>query len=579
MAVDLICFLGTSLVFIIPGYLFASILRLGKTALDQIMIGACLGLSLATYIAYFSSLIDLRAFYPIWGLFITATLFLWIRKSVWKSVVPMPRGSLGLLLFLLFLVGASRFAVAMLHEFPMGWDPAFHLILARKIQITQHAISDWLPFEPIRLNYPTGSHTLIVVWAAISRLPLETVFNLLIPFLGVLSTAIFFVFARGLTANDSIAVYASYAYGLWANFGSIGYYDWGGMPNEFSMLILIAVLAAWLTDSPFASRAAAMAIFLATLVLVHHHTMVAAAVLLAVITVWQLIFPATRKMGMLILIAGGIALVLDIGFVVPYATHIATLGSTGIAESEPITELTSIPNALGYALCLFAAVGIFFSIAQRKFQGVHATAFIGLLTMAVLYFATEYVRNQPVFTPSRFLTDANYFLAVFAGIGLWQFQKFFKLKPILMIVLILVGSVSNLALWKDESRISVWPKDRTSLTFPPGFFDACKWIRDNTSTDTLVLNDIKGDCRDWVAYLTWREQSDYLPIPVSEPVKQIKSREQKIDDLVSEQVASSTPNTAIIAILTDNPHNWPLIWSDPGHSIGIGMVWKPTMQK
>src|SRR5208282_3184208 len=81
----------------------------------------------------------------------------------------------------ILLVGVTRFAALLPQTFPRGWDPSFHMILAEKIRLTHHAIDDWSPFETAELNYPTGSHVLIVLISSLSKLPLQIVFKDLIP--------------------------------------------------------------------------------------------------------------------------------------------------------------------------------------------------------------------------------------------------------------------------------------------------------------------------------------------------------------------------------------------------------------
>jgi len=140
-------------------------------------------------------------------------------------------------------VGVTRFAIALPLVLPPGTlDPTFHLVLARQIQISHHAIDHW-PFAGIPLNYPTGSHVLVVVLSALAGLPLHTTFKDFIPLLGVLTTGQIYVFARRVTASPLTALYSAAIYGLWAWYGSIDYFRWGGLPNELAMLLFLAMLS------------------------------------------------------------------------------------------------------------------------------------------------------------------------------------------------------------------------------------------------------------------------------------------------------------------------------------------------
>ena len=127
------------------------------------------------------------------------------------------------MVLVLILVGIIRFAFALPESFPRGWDPAFHMILAQKIRLTHHAIYDWSPFESAALDYPTGSHVLVVVMSWLSGRPLQTVFKDLIPLTGVLSTAEVYILSRRFTDDAAAGLFAAIAYGFWAIDGSIGY--------------------------------------------------------------------------------------------------------------------------------------------------------------------------------------------------------------------------------------------------------------------------------------------------------------------------------------------------------------------
>ena len=74
-------------------------------------------------------------------------------------------------------------------------------------------IYDWEPFENTSLNYPVGSHFLIAVLATLTQLPLHTVFKLLIPLLGILTTAQIYLFSLQVAKNKEVAIYSALAYG------------------------------------------------------------------------------------------------------------------------------------------------------------------------------------------------------------------------------------------------------------------------------------------------------------------------------------------------------------------------------
>src|SRR5579872_6990772 len=205
MAVEFFCFISGTLIFLIPGIWLAGALSLGDNRFERWTTGSSLGLALAVYLAAALSHIDLRAFYPVWG--IVALICLALRIKLGQPIkLAADRAAQIWMILVLLLVGVTRFAAALPRVLPAGTlDPTFHLILAKQIQITHHAIDRW-PFANIPLNYPTGSHVLVVVLAGLSRLPLHTTFKDLLPLLGVLSTAQMYVFAKRMTANPTVEI-------------------------------------------------------------------------------------------------------------------------------------------------------------------------------------------------------------------------------------------------------------------------------------------------------------------------------------------------------------------------------------
>jgi hypothetical protein len=574
MILELSRLLGGTLVLIIPGILLAAALRLGRGRFERAIYGSSLGLASAVYLASLISHFNLRYFYPFWLCASLIALVLYFNARRNRKIDP-PRASTGggAIWIILLLVAATRFAAALPQTLPRGdFDPTFHLILAKKIQLTQHAISDWKPFENIPLNYPTGSHVLIVIIAGISGLPLTTVFKDLIPLLGVLSTAQIYLFAKNAVADDWAALGAAGAYGLWADGGSINYYNWGGLPNELAMLFFIAMLSLWLAPGlPNRARTAAMAILYAAVILVHHHVMIASGAILFVLVAWE-IFRPTRPNSWKSLVTAAIVGGLVSGFfLLPYAARLATLHSTGVLRGgEPIVTPKMFAQSLGYAFALFTAAGIYMWFAQTRWRG-HPTIPAACAALLGMFILCEYawpliriIRGFPpanAFTPSRFLADMNYFLAAFAGVALASVAQTLNLPRAGLIVLLVVGGFTEIRQWREQS---------TPVNIPPGFVRACDWIQHNTSASTIVLNR-----QNWTTYLAWRRAAQ-TPLPISEPLDGVTPQWQRVGAIMSGQIPPDTPDQAIVEIISPRDYaGQKVLWQDQS-GIMVVELWPLT---
>ncbi len=574
MAMELIRFLAGILAVLVPGLFLARHFSLGHNLLERCANGSSLGLALAVFLASAASYIDLRWFYPLWACVAVVALLLWIQ-SFFRQVGGGDSAAQVLMLVVLLLVGISRFALALPLQLPPGsLDPTFHLILAKKIQITQHAIDDWSPFANVKLNYPTGSHVLIVVLAALSGLPLHTTFKDLIPFLGILTTAQIYVFARRATNSPSIALYSAAVYGLWAWCGSNDYFRWGGLPNELAMLLFMAMLCLWL-DAPRRPGQAAMAVLYAATVLVHHHVMVVSAVILLLLILWQKFVDKDGLSWKSLAIPAAAAILLDVFFLAPYAMRLGSLRATGIvAGGEYVLPLSGLPREFGYALFLLALAGIALCLIH-KFR-CPAIVAIPSLALAFMFVVGEDLVPMTLralhkgaftfFTPSRFLGDLNYFLPIFAGVAIWYFRQKLRIPLWITMLLIFAAPLGDWSRWKFLAGLSIGQpqlrqegKSMAKVTMPPAsFLRACAWIQHNTPPNTIVDNSEK-----WTTYLCWRKADD-MPFPISEPAGDFHPESERIPLILSGKIPPDSPGMMIVAIRDPKSYaGGSILWEDP----------------
>jgi len=548
MAVEFLCFLVAALVVLIPGIWLAGALSIGENLLERWSCGCALGLAMAVYLASAISHFDLRAFYPIWAVLALGCLSARMLRRT-------PGGAFGAagIWMVLILVGVAitRFAMALPRALPPGaLDPTFQLILARQIQITHHAIDRW-PFANIPLNYPTGSSVLLVVLSGISRLPLHRIFLDLIPLLGVLTTAQMFMFARRMTGNSLAGIYAAAIYGLWAWFGSIDYFRWGGLPNELAMLLFLTMLSL-----PPTSRSSifAMSILFAGVVLVHHHVMVVSGVILLLIILWRMVY---RQPWRPLAAAIAAAIVLDLFFLLPYAWHIANFRSTGMVVSgEGLLLFSELPGSFGYGVTCIGGLGIILCLARKS--RIDAIPAIASGTLIVMFCIGEDVvplmlsalHRTPMtfFTPSRFLTDLNYFLPIFAAIAIVYFSRQWRIARWVAAIMLCLVPLADIAQWKSMFNL---------YDPPQSLLDACDWIRHTTPTDTLVDNRSA-----WMTYLCWREPA-HIALPVSEPTADYHPAEDRIPGIIAGKIPPDTPDQIIVKIGDESEAAArPILWMD-----------------
>ncbi len=563
MAIELIRFLTGILLILIPGICLAQYFSLGSNILERCTNGSSLGLALAIYLASATSHLDLRLFYPLWGCVGVIAIALWI-KSLSRRTANSDSSTQLWMLIVLVLVALSRFALALPQQLPPGGlDPTFHLLLIKKIQIAHHSIDDWLPFADMKLNYPTGSHVLVVILAAFSRLPLHTTFKDLIPFLGTLTTAQIYVFTRRAMGNPSIALYSAAAYGLWAWYGSIDYFRWGGLPNDLAMLLFIAMLSLWL-DRPKRPGMVAMAVLYASTILVHHHVMVVSGAILLLLILWQMFRDRAGASWQSLAIPAAAAILLNTFFLLPYAMRLGSFNSTGMAAAgEDLMSLSRLPYYLGYALTLFALLGIVLCIMHRvSCPPVIAIPSFALAVMFIfgedLFPMALRVLHHPAFTfftPSRFLGDLNYFLPIFAGMAIGFIRQKLQMPLWITMLLLVAASLADWGQWKFDAEVA---------TVPPSFIRACDWIQHNTPPSTIVDNQ-----RRWSTYLCWR-RSTGTEFPVSEPAINFQPASQRILLIASGQIPPDAPDMMIVGI-SDKPSaaDFPVLWRDPS---GLAVV-------
>ena len=510
----LLIFLLSSLAFLVPGIWLWELLFPEESIFERCVWGSVSGLAVAVYIAFTLAYWRLSWFWVAWTVLsvcvaaLAARQHLRNRGSVQRLGVTKPA------LIILGLVAISRFVPTLIHEWPPGWDPSFHLILARKVALADRMIYDWTPFENVPLNYPLGSHVLLVLISKLSGLPLHRVFQMLLPLIGVITTAEVYLLCLRLHLAEEIAAFSALAYGFWAAYGSIDYYRWGGLPNALAMTFLLAIIALMVAPRRTWKHVALAALFFAAICFAHHHVMITSGIILAVLFVY-FFFSNQKDMAVAILIAVSGGVLLGSFYLLPDLLKAASLGSTDVFRFNESQFSIFAPKfflrEMGPAFVLFSAGGLILAWrARRESQGLRSL-FVICGTLIILYLLSGPIYRQlalhftgqdyVAFTPSRFLMDMACFMSAFAGYAAYRLRMRTGASLTVALVVGVFLGLSTYRTWQQMHEGGA----------PVGSWGAYHWITENTPPDAIVLN-----TNSWACFASWRRTLS-SPLPISEP--------------------------------------------------------------
>jgi hypothetical protein len=217
-------------------------------------------------------------------------------------------------------------------------------------------------------------------------------------------------------------------------------------------------------------------------------------------------------------------------------------------------------------------LGIAAWLARRR-PRLHPVIFCAIAVLGGAFVLTEYgfpltmkLLGRPLaiaLGPSRFLTDLNYFLAVFAGICLAWIQRRLRLARLWLVGAMCVACLADWPQWRSLAR----PTDDSSP--PAGFVAACRWIHDHTSTATVVLN------RDyWTTYLTWR-RTTFMPFPeCCAPAPNHAAQWRRLMAIALGEAPPDSPDMTMVKVVpAQTPAQGSVIWEGAGYK--VVQVWAP----
>lgn len=529
--------------------------------------GAELGLALATVGLYLCASWRLDSFWWCWlplGVFAAWRL---LRATGGPGCAAgWPRGA-GAVLAVLLLVLASRLLLVPLHPLPPGWDPSFHLLLAGRVLESNRLIADWQPFSPTLLNYPLGLHLWLAALARITGLGLPTLFLLGFAPVAALTAAQVARLAWRVGGDLRLAAAAAFAYGLLAVYGSIGYVDWGGLPNALAMSFFLANLNLLLGPRFGRREWLWFALLHGATCLVHHHVMVTAGLCYLALAGW---LAWRRDWGRVRGLFAGLALSLlpAAPVVLPMLLRYGQLGQTKVFQfTEPFFGPRLLLASLGWAFALLALAGLAAGWRRwRRWPGVGLPVTV-LATLTLLFAAcsygyrgwarARYGQDYVAFTASRFLTDMAPFLALFAGLALLGLRERLRLPAAAAWAAAALLAASNYPVWRNLAHSQL---DRGQLA-------AFAWVREQAPPQARILSS-----HQWAAFCTWRA-CDYVPIPISEPVREAVPWMATVQRQLRRELPWE-PGAVVWAVAPDRrlSPRLPRLWRDPASDWSVVAV-------
>ena len=519
--------------------------RSREHSLEAVFDCICLGYAISFVLLYVSAQVRLWLFLPLWAAGVIACAVDALRRRR-EPREPFLLGVEGKI-----VLGTGAFYLALrclpfvVRRMPLGWDAYFHMTISESIVARGRAVADWLPYEDIPLNYPIGAHLLLSLSQWLTGARPHLFFELFVVVFTLLTGLQIFSLAARATKDRTVGCYSALVYLFLANYGSLHYAIWSGLPNLIGMYLFLGLLTTLLIEPRSSKVATAVfATFFLGACFVHHHVMVTAGLCLG----WTALYAYTtgeRALAKRILTGLVAAGVLGLPYFGSYLLRTVGLANTGIeAYMEDRADAWMMASDLGFGFTLVVLTGLYlyFKNAER----VSLVAMQPLIAMLVLYVLIEFgVRTYSAmlfrheispFTPSRFLTDAVTLLSIFGGILFRTMQGERPRARAAIVGMIVAGFfVFNRTVYRDTFEHEL-PRSRRTV------YD---WIRENTAADAVLLdNDLHA------TYLT-RRMSSSFPLPTSEYGALAENRKLLEDVLAGAQPASRTGRQVLAVVEPD----------------------------
>ncbi|OGV73206.1 MAG: hypothetical protein A3K19_30430 [Lentisphaerae bacterium RIFOXYB12_FULL_65_16] len=399
---------------------------------------------------------------------------------------------------------------------PPGFDPTYHLLLAKIIRTREAIPPDWQPFEGVARNYPCALHNVLALMNKAWHVDLITAWKSLYPVFGTLTAITIFALARDAGEGARRALWIAGAYGLLANLGSLEYYGWGGMVNQAGLFLAVVMLQLVCALNRLGKHGLHW-YFLSGLLftvafMTHHHVMLSCGLMLLTVAGASFLFCRGEGLYKYVVLSLAASALLGCPQLLPMLGKLGTVGKTGLMTFvEEYYGLAKLFCSMGPAFLIASAVGM--PLVARNYRDSRGLPVVACLICLVggfvvleyawqgYYYLSHGVRQTP-FVPSRFLTNGVVFLAFPAGLF---FDRFFTVAWARSRLAVL--AVACLLAWQTAGYV----KALCTNVVGPDEYNALTWIRDNTPSDAYIINNSR-----WVPFFCWRETA-FTPLSASEP--------------------------------------------------------------
>lgn len=407
---------------------------------------------------------------------------------------------------------------------PHGADASFHCVVARRQLDAWSATTNLWPLEALELNYPIGSHIWVAVVARWTGLAVHEVFRHSFTIAICGTCMVLAGWSERIFGEPLAGAATAFAFIFCTFQASLFPVTWGGLPSLMAMWIAMAGLYCVSQTVGHGGLAVSALLFGAT-ALVHHHTLVALfGGSAALAGIGWFATPALRLQWRRVLLAVAGGFMVAGPYTIPLLGHMTQLHQTGVLK---FTENFGWPweqfwnwegdwarRTLTFVMAVSSVVIVFLGIRAGLASGRSNWLILGLAGIWLLVFclldyggrvlaALQRRESIQPFTPSRFLFDAQFVFAVYAGGGLVTLGRRLG-RPAFQFALL--GILVCGAVWQTEPRWRPKPDD--------ALLQIGAWADRNLPPDALM----SGSPSDWITYVFHRESTS-LFIPISEPAE------------------------------------------------------------